>query len=402
MHVGVVAYELEGERTGVGRYLAGLLGGAAAIDPGWRWTLYFHGPRFAGPLLDAPGVEAVFAGRPGRAWLWEQTRLPALLGRHRPDLVFSPSYSLPWPLPAPGVVTVHDLSFERLPEDFAAAERWRRRLLARLACRRAVRVLVDTAAMRRELAAVYALPEAAIGVVPLGVETAGARPAEARPAGGPAASIGRADEGEGVPAAGPRLLGADDRAALAALGVAPPYLLHLGTLLDRRRLDLVLDAFAALAPHHPELSLVIAGADRRRRRGEVERRLADPALGPRIVRVGWVPEAVVGPLYRGAVLSFYLSAYEGFGLPPLESLAHGTPAVVGPGLALDELWPDYPFRCERLEPGEVARVAGLALADPLLRGAVGAEGVQRTGHLTWRRAAARWLDELERARGTSP
>jgi hypothetical protein len=72
--------------------------------------------------------------------------------------------------------------------------------------------------------------------------------------------------------------------------------------------------------------------------------------------------------------------------------------VVGPGLALDDLWPDYPYRCAELEVEEVTLVAAAALADPAARRRVAAEGVARMAELTWRRSAERFLGELERAR----
>lgn len=376
MRVGVVAYEMEGESTGVGRYLRGLLGGVAEVDPGWRWTLFFHGPRRDETLLSSAGFEAVFAGRSGRPLRWEQLSLPRALAHWGGDLVFSPSYSLPPTAGLPGVVTVHDLSFELLPAEFGWRERWRRRVLARRACRRAARVLTDAEAVRGQLIDRYRLPPERVAVVAPGVDPV------FRAAG--AVATGRAPR----QAAEPRLP-----------GVRRPYLLHLGTLLDRRRPRLLLEAFAELRRRRPELSLVLAGSDRLRRRGELEGWLSDPALGAGVVRLGYVAEAAVVPLYQGALLSFYLSSYEGFGLPPLESLACGTPAVVGPGLALDELWPDYPLRVERLEAAEVARVAAAALDEPLARRRIAEEGVERMGRLTWRRAAEAFLTELERALG---
>jgi len=377
MHVGVVAYELEGQSTGVGRYLAGLLAGVAEVAPPWRWTLFFHGQRFEHELFGVPAFEPVFAGRTGRAPVWEQLALPALLARAGVDLVFSPSYSLP-PAAAPGVVTVHDLSFELRGGEFGFRERWRRRLLARRACRRAVRVLADTPAIRGQLADRYRLDPERVGVVPLGVDPVFRRIG--------AAALAAATAGATV-----------DGAAAEALppGVDSPYLLFLGTLLERRNVPLLLEVFARLRRERPELSLVLAGADRLRRRGGLGALLARTGAG--VIHLGYVPEAAVAPLYRGAELSFYLSEYEGFGLPPLESLAAGTPVVVGPGLALDDLWPGYPYRCAKLEPDEVTRVAAAALADSTGRRRVAAEGVARMAGLTWRRSAERFLDELGRA-----
>jgi len=376
MEIGVVAYELEGERTGVGRYLEGLLTGLAELGDDDRYRLFFKGDPFDHPLWSEGSgrFEPVFDRRPdSRPILWEQLRLPRLLRGAGLDLLYSPAYSLPPAGSLPSVVTVHDLSFERLPEEFPWKERWRRRLLARRAVRRARRVLADTSAVARELAERYRVDRSRIGVVPLAVDPR----FRDRRGGGPEEDA--------------------DLALLADHGVRTPYLLYLGSILDRRRLDLVIAAFAAVAASDPELGLVIAGANRLRRPEALGRWIDESGHGGRIVRLGYVPEALLLPLYRRATLSFYLSSYEGYGLPPLESLAAGTPPVVTPGLALDELWPDYPFRCQRLAPEVVGAVTAVAVADPDARRAVAARGAEVLAPLTWRRSAELFRGELREA-----
>lgn len=369
MKIGVVAYEMEGARTGVGRYLEGLLSGLAECGGKHRWHLFFKGDPFAHPLWDEDErFTPLFDGRPGaRPILWEQTRLPRLARRAGLDFLFSPAYSLPRGFPGPSMLVVHDLSFERLPEEFDLKERWRRRLLARRSVRRASRVLADTRAVAREIAATYGLSPDKIGVVPLGVDPSALGDPEA------------------------------DAARLASIGLSSPYLLYLGSILPRRRVDLVISAFARVASRWPELRLVLAGANRLRRPRDLDRWIAGSGVGDRIVRVGYVAEEALGALYRNAELTFYLSEYEGFGLPPLESLAAGTPAAVGPGLALDDLWPDYPYRTARLELDAVADVTRRALDDRDERGRVGAAGRERMARLTWEHSAKLLLAEIERA-----
>ena len=102
--------------------------------------------------------------------LWKQLRLPRELVRHDLDVVFGPGYSVPLRLSQPAVVTVHDLSFELLPDEFPARERWRRRVLARLAVRKAGRVLTDTKSMAQLVAARYRLPANKMAVVPLAID----------------------------------------------------------------------------------------------------------------------------------------------------------------------------------------------------------------------------------------
>ncbi len=381
MKIAVVAYEMEGAKTGVGRYLEGLLSGIARCGVDWKWRLFFKGDPFHHRLwtsADAgggPTFEPVFDRRPGaRPIPWEQLRLPLLLRREKPDLVFSPAYSLPPATGAPGIVTVHDLSFELLGDEFPRRERWRRRLLARQAVKRARRVLTDTEEIARDLIRVYGVGFDKIGVVPLGLDAKFF------------STPGESDAGGGIP----------DDADLEPYGIRPPYLLHLGSILDRRHLDLLISAFATLAPEHPELTLVIAGRNRLRRREDLDRWIAASGVSDRILQVGYVREEDLVLLYRRATLSFYLSTYEGYGLPPLESLAAGTPAVVSRGLALDELWPDYPYRTLTLDQSGVVRVTRAALADAGERRRIAREGVERMTRLEWKHAAELFMDEIRR------
>ncbi len=382
MKIAVVAYEMEGARTGVGRYLEGLLRGVAGLAAAqstpadWRWRLYFKGDPFEHPLWAAgatqdPLFEPVFDRRPSaRPILWEQLRLPRLLRRDGVDFVFSPGYSLPR-VAAPAMVTMHDLSFEHLPEEFDVKERLRRRFLARRAVARARRALVDSTEIARDLQRTYGVDGGRVAVVPLGLD-GGLRQRQA------------ADP-------------ADDDARLRDCGVRPPFLVQLGTMLPRRNVDLVIAAFARLAADFPALQLVLAGRNRLRRPRQLQRWISDSGCAERIVELGYIPEDALLPLYRRAQLSVYLSSYEGYGLPPLESLAAGTPAIVGPGLALDDLWPDYPYRCEPLEADTVTAVLGAALEDSEARAAVAREAREHLSRLTWERSAALLVAEIERA-----
>lgn len=361
MRVGVIATELEGQRTGVGRYLEGLLAGALAAEPDLRFVLFLHGAPFEHPLFRDSRVVPRFAGRSGRAWIWEQLALARVSAGERLDVLFSPSYALPLMTGLPGVVTIHDLSFERLPEEFGPAERWRRRLTARASAQRAARVLADTPAIARELVEMYALPARKVGVVPLGLDAKFA-------------------------------LQPGERARSTN-----PYWLALGTVLERRHPELVIAAFAREHRRRPALRLVIAGANRLREPADLARWIAASGAAEAIEAPGYVAEDAVVELYRGAELAFYLSSYEGFGLPPLEALACGTPVVVGPGLALDELWPSYPFRVESFDADGLERVLGTLRGRGELLREVGQEGAERMKQLTWKTAGERWLAELAKA-----
>lgn len=392
--IGVVAYEMEGEPTGVGRYteelLTALRRSPRAED--WSLRLYFKGDPFEHPLWGGQAgngrpCEAAFDRRPrAHPVLWEQFRLPGLLRRDQPDVVFSPGYSLPRTPGRPSLVTIHDLSFEHLPGDFGFRELRRRRYLARRAARAATRVLTDTRRTAADLRQRYGLPADRVAVVPLGVS--------------PRFAAARQSAGTGERK--------QDR-TLAELGVRQPYLLVLGSILPRRRLDLVLRALGRLlrepgaggpgsdggAVNPDQLRLVIAGRNQLPRRGELDRLIGSGDWKERVVRLGYVDDSLLPALYARALGTVYVSDYEGYGLPPLESLAAGTPVLVSDAPALAELWPEYPLRCARLEIDELTEGLRRLVLDGEARRLAMAEGPDRVRLLTWDRAAERFADQVE-------
>ncbi len=394
--IGVVAYEMEGAPTGVGRYLEELLTALRATPRArdWRLRLFFKGDPFEHPLWTGGGAggctcEALFDRRAdAHPILWEQVRLPRILRRRPVDLLFSPGYSLPGGGSRPSLVTIHDVSFEVLPRDFSFRERWRRRFLARRAARSATRVLTDTGRTAAELQRRYGLPEERIAVAPLGV----------------AARFGQARRSESRGDAG-----RSER--LSGLGVRRPYLLVPGSILARRRLDLVLAGLTRLLVEAPqagavtaagdlrveELQLVIAGSNQLPRPADLDHLIRSSGCADRVIRIGYVDDRDLPELYAGAVGTIYVSEYEGYGLPPLESLAAGVPVLVSDAPGLLELWPGYPLRCDRLDVDGVTDGLRRLLFDGEARESAAAVGSSRVRSLTWARAAERFATELETA-----
>lgn len=368
MKVGVIAAEMEGRSTGVGRYLEGMLGGLERWRHGVRWHLFFQGDLHTVPQADGSTVIPHFGGHHGSRVLWEQFRLPKLMARHEIDVIFGPSYSLPLATRRPAAVTIHDLSFELLPEEFEPRERWRRRLLARWSARRATRVFTDTEKMARLVAECYRVPPDRLAVIPLGVDGGqfSARPSD------------------------------DDGNVLNGLGVRRPYLLWAGTLLERRLPHQILRAFTALRTTWPELQLVVAGANRMRDPQRLQTWIDELAIGDAVRQLGWVEEASLPPLYRGAELGLYVSQHEGFGIPPLECLACGTPVVVSGGLGMDDRWPDYPFRCEEPSTAAIEKTARKILDDRPRATEVLFDGPPVAELFDWEKSSRRLVAELER------
>ena len=365
VRVGVIAAEMERETTGVGRYLSGMLRGLTRWDHGLEWTLFFQGDAFDHPVLKEGRFGLHFSRFSGHPVVWEQWVLPRELRRRRLDLLFAPAYAIPFGVRTPTVVTIHDLSFERYPGDFSRRELWRRRLLARRAARVARRVLADSRHIADELRGAYGVDPGRLGIVPIGIER--------------------------------DLQQVDPELQPESIGVSRPFLLVAGTLLDRRLPRLTLEVFADVARARPGLQLVFAGANRLRRPRQMDEWIAQLGLGDRVRLLGWIADPELAALYGAAELTLYLSNYEGFGIPPMESLAFGTPAVVGAGLALDDLWPDYPFRVSGFDRGLVVTMVQRILEGPAHVAEVMRSAEVVLGGLDWEASSRQLVRELERA-----
>jgi glycosyltransferase involved in cell wall biosynthesis len=239
----------------------------------------------------------------------------------------------------PFVLTVHDRSWEVRPGDFTRYERaWHGAARPRTLARRAAAVLCDAEAVREELLTEWRLDPARVHAVPLA----------ARPLGPP-------------------------RAAAGAPGGT--YFLFVGALEPRKAPDLLAEAFFAARRRGLGAELVFAGDGR-----------LDPR-GPGIRRLGQVDD--LGSLYAGALAVVLPSWLEGFGLPPVEGLTAGAPAIVSDLPVFREVLGDGALY---VPPGDVDALAGALLAlasDPGLRARLLDAGRARIAPLSWAETARR-------------
>jgi glycosyltransferase involved in cell wall biosynthesis len=370
--------------VGAGQYtlqLAGALASRADVD------LVLFGRRNdvrPWPVL-APGAKFV-ARAPGPRPLrlaWEQALLPGLVADSGVAVHHGPHYTMPERSHVPTVVTVHDLSFFEEPHWHQRSKVLVFRRAIRVAARRATAVVCPSRVTAEELVR-WCRVETEVFIAPHGVDTDRFRPDQPE---------------EGA-----------DRATLARLdprlSEGRPYLLFVGTIEPRKDLPTLVDAFALVAGRHPDALLVLAGGD-----GwgvaDVERAIERSGLAPRIVRTGYVADAVVPALLRSAVAAVYPALYEGFGLPALEALACGAALVTTSGTAMEEVSGDAAVL---VGPGDGAALADAIDAELTARPGEGPAAAARrqrgfdivAGH-TWAASASRHMEAYRYAvRGSSP
>jgi glycosyltransferase involved in cell wall biosynthesis len=148
-----------------------------------------------------------------------------------------------------------------------------------------------------------------------------------------------------------------------------PYVLTVSTLEPRKNLPALVEAFTLLRQRRPELTLAIAGLE-----GWEEKPLAAEGVS----LLGFVSDAELARLYRGALAFAYPSRFEGFGIPVVEALASGVPAVVSSHPSLDEASGGATLRADPDDPEAFASALEEALAAP--RGT----GVEHASRFTWR------------------
>lgn len=179
------------------------------------------------------------------------------------------------------------------------------------------------------------------------------------------------------------------RRQLRALGLAPGYVLYLGGFSPRKNVGTLIHAYAGLPAslrvRHP---LLIAGAPERGWTDlyALARRLAPGTLFP-----GAIPTPLLSALYGGAAVFAYPSLYEGFGLPPLEAMACGTPVLCSDAAALTEVTGDGALRFPPLEVDTLRHQLRRVLEDPVLQRELSSRGTARAAGFSWRRAAQETL-----------
>ena len=368
MRIGVDATPLLGPRTGVGRYTGGLLG-ALAGDPELDLVATAFTVRGAADLAGAvpAGVRVRTRRMPARVLrgLWRRAEFPPVSwSAGRLDLFHATNFVLPPPGRAVGVVTVHDLSFLRTRQAVDAASLAYRELVPRSIARARV-VLTPSRAVADEVAAEYGTDPARIVPTPLGVSASWA-------------------------AATP-----PDAGWLAARGLPGDYVVAVGTLEPRKNLQALVDAFARQLSRDPgSPDLVLVGPQGWGAALDLGRLPAG-----RVHLTGFLGDPELQQVVAGSRGLAFPSLYEGFGLPPLEALACGRPAVVSDLPVMREVLGAH---ATFVPVGDVDALAtALAALPPLVTDDPGAAA--RRAHAagaTWAACAARTVDAYRLALAT--
>jgi glycosyltransferase involved in cell wall biosynthesis len=324
------------QRTGDESYVENLLRELVLLQPPFRLAAVVRRPGGC-----SPPVQAIVLSEHSQV-LRMCLRLPWLLRRFAPALAHF-QYVVPPLTRSRVVLSVHDLSFELLPE----VTRWRDRLIFRSAvpwsARRADRVVVPSEWTKNDLLERYKLGEHKVVVTPYGVD----------PYFGPG-------ERKQQP---------------------HPFLLMVGALQARKDPVTALEALALLPT---DVRLVLAGPTKRGLR-LVNETILRLRLEKRVDVLGYVDKPRLAALYRNAACLVHSSLYEGFGLPIVEAMACGTPVVAVAAGAVPEVAGEAALLVPPRDPGALATAIQTALSQGTN---LANAGLQRSKAFSWARTAS--------------
>jgi len=364
LRIAIDAHSVGTELGGNESYATNLIEALAEIDSVNQYTLYVT-RRAALQRFDNKWPNfTVRATLPHTPLIRIPLALSAELRKHPVD-VLHVQFTAPLVAPCPVVASIHDLSFEHLPRTFKRRSSMQLRLTVRHTAKRAAHILTLSEYSKRDLMQTYGIASERITVTPA------AAPASFAPV--------------------------IDEAELARVkdlyGIPGDYILAVGSIQPRKNLSRLIAAYSSL--HHAQPGgklphLVLAGKcawlyD------ETLRTIKELEISNYVILTGYVPTANLPALYSGALCFVYPSYFEGFGLPPLEAMKCGTPAIVGNKTSLPEVVGDAAMMVDPFSVDDISCAIAQLIGDSELRSQLRLKGLERAKLFDWRETAHKTL-----------
>jgi glycosyltransferase involved in cell wall biosynthesis len=358
---------------GIGTYVRNLLRHLARIDRTTEYVLLCR------PVDVELGRELgenfrTVPERAGPYTIREQLSVPLDLRREGIQLFHAPHYVLPPLTPCKSVVTIHDCIHLRFPQylpnrlayAYARSSLW-------IATHRASRVLTVSETSKRDILRYFRVPEAKIDVIYNAIdERFGDTPTDDE--------ISRVRERYQL----------DD-----------PFVLYAGNIKPHKNLERLIEAFHTLrkSSAFESTKLLIIG-DEISKYATLRRAVHKYKLHKHVRFLGFVSDKTLACLYRLAGVFVFPSLYEGFGLPPLEAMASGTPVITSNVSSLPEVCGDAALLIDPYEPDAIAEAMRRVLTEPALAESLRQRGLARVRDFSWDRSIRRVRQIYDEVLGT--
>jgi glycosyltransferase involved in cell wall biosynthesis len=372
MHIALNCQLLSMNVTGVTRYISGLVRALPCVDLTCQYTLLLNRRVPESLLPQASNVEWRVTHFPINGTktriLWEQFVQPLEVAFRGFDAIHHTDRSMPWlPTGIPSVSTIHDISYAFFPETYTPGKVAYSEIMARIAAARADRIITISENTKREVMHYLKMSEEKIRVVYEAVDNMF------------------------QPVSSAEVL----QEARQRLGLPDGMILYVGSLNPRKNLVALIRAYAELKrttdlPH----KLVLVGPSEWKS-DPVFHAVKDLGLESEIYLLGFVLDSELVCLYNLADLFVFPSLHEGFGLPPLEALACGTPVVCSNRASLPEVVGEAAIMVEPTDVKGLAQAMERVLTDPDLAQQLRGKGLERAPLFSWEKTARETLKVYE-------
>lgn len=382
---------------GVGTYIRNLL--QALAKPGSPAAGSEPASKHRYALIGAAEDHAQFAGLPSEfefvphpyadASRMDHIALPRLIRRLGADITHIPFHRVPLLLPRPYVVTVHDLS-SLFYDDASGLLHAARSFRLRRGLERATRIIAVSGATQRD---VTNLVPSAAGRIRLIYNAPDPQFLERRPA-------------DGTSAGGPEAAARERHRILERYQIRYPFLLYAGSIRPQKNIPRLIEAFAVvrnqLESHagYRDLRLIIIG-DEISRHPDVRRAMIHSRVEHCVRFLGFIPLDTLRIFHELATAFVFPSLYEGFGLPPLEAMASGTPVIASAVSSLPEVVGGAAMLVNPENVFDIARGITEVLLNDKLRQELRAKGRTQAAKFSWGRTAEAVLKVYEEISGDS-
>lgn len=367
MRIGIDAHAIGTGLAGNETYIKNLIPALAEIDSNNQYIIFVTRSEST-----VAGIEKFPHVRVCR--VWPHTRyvriplsLPLAVLRTGVDLLHVQYTAPPWNF-VPVVTTIHDISFEHLPQFYTPRERWFFKLAIGYTARHAAKILTDSEYSRQDIIQTYDLPADRVVVTPLGVSPL------FRP-------VREADRIESVK---------------KEYGITREYLLSVGSLQPRKNLVRLITAYVRLRAREEDFApqLVIVGK-RAWLYQDIFRAARTSGYLSDIIFTDYVPDEDLPMLYGGATVFIYPSMFEGFGLPVLEAMACGVPVITSNSSSLPEVAGEAALLVDPYDETALEKAILRLVSDDRLRQKLSLEGLRQAQKFSWRRTAELTLQVYE-------
>jgi glycosyltransferase involved in cell wall biosynthesis len=373
LRIAIDAHSVGTRLAGNETYAVNLIEALAQIDQTNHYTLYVTKNEAVDRFKDRWPNFSIVRTLPHSPLIRIPLILSAELRRHPVD-VLHVQFTAPPLAPCPVVVSIHDLSFEHLPETFKRRSRMQMRLTIRRSARNAAHILALSKSVRDDIIQTYRLPPDRITTIPLAA----------------------------APHFRPVTNAKDLQRVRHTYGITGDYILSVGSLQPRKNLRRLVQAYSRLrdASLRVKLPTLVLVGKKAWLFGDTLRAIEQSGVGDQVLLTDYVSETDLPALYSGALCFVYPSYFEGFGLPPLEAMQCGTPVIVGNRTSLPEVVGDAGLLVNPFDEGEITEAMARLIDNPDLREELRVKGLERAAKFTWQETARRTLDVYRQVAGS--